>query len=189
PAGPRSDLPRGRAGARARDRALDRPRGRRARTQSGGRHARARSPLEPLFRTRGSARGACRLPGHGRAQGLRYHRDPLPGAGGPAADQGWRAPAPGRTCASGGVRAHGRGDREMSRLVQVALAEDVTEAEEIQAILQAAGISSELETAVEHHPQSTEDAPQKVLVPESHLEAAQHAIEAMTDPDEIVSDA
>ena len=46
----------------------------------------------------------------------------------------------------------------MTRLVQVALAEDVTEAEEIQAILQAAGITSELETAVEHHPRETEDA-------------------------------
>jgi hypothetical protein len=77
----------------------------------------------------------------------------------------------------------------MTRLVQVALAEDVTEAEEIQAILQAAGITSELETAVEHHPQSTEDAPQKVLVEESSLEAAQFAIEAMTDPDELVGDA
>ena len=66
----------------------------------------------------------------------------------------------------------------MTRMVQVALAEDVTEA----------GISSELETAVEHHPRETEDAPQKVLVPESHLEAAQHAIESMTGPDEIVSD-
>jgi hypothetical protein len=73
-------------------------------------------------------------------------------------------------------------------MVQVALAEDVAEAEEIQAILDAAGISSELETAVEHHPASTEDAPQKILVPESYLEAAQHAIESMTDPDEIVSD-
>jgi hypothetical protein len=77
----------------------------------------------------------------------------------------------------------------MTRLVQVALAEDVTEAEEIQAILQAAGITSELETAVEHHPQSTEDAPQKVLVEESSLEAAQFAIEAMTDPDELLGDA
>jgi hypothetical protein len=73
-------------------------------------------------------------------------------------------------------------------MVQVALAEGVTEAEEIQSILQAAGISSELETAVEHHPRETEDAPQKVLVDESDLEAAQHAIEAMTEPDEIVSD-
>jgi hypothetical protein len=74
-------------------------------------------------------------------------------------------------------------------MVQVALAEDVTEAEEIQAILEAAGIDSQLETAVEQHPSATEDAPQKVLVPESALEAAQHAIESMTGPDEIVADA
>jgi hypothetical protein len=77
----------------------------------------------------------------------------------------------------------------MTRMVQVALAEDVTEAEEIQAILEAAGIDSQLETAVEQHPSATEDAPQKVLVPESALEAAQHAIESMTGPDEIVADA
>ena len=77
----------------------------------------------------------------------------------------------------------------MTQLVQVALAEDVTEAEEVQALLQAAGIESQLETAVEHHPRETEDAPQKVLVPESQLEAAQHAIESLTDPDELISDA
>ena len=71
----------------------------------------------------------------------------------------------------------------MSEMVQVALAEDISEAEEIQAILEAAGIESVLETAVEHHPSATEDAPQKVLVPESSLESAQHAIEAMTDED------
>ena len=76
----------------------------------------------------------------------------------------------------------------MTRLVQVALAEDVTEAEEIQEILRSAGIDSRLETAVEHHPTSTEDAPQKVLVPESSLEQALHAIEAMTDPDEMAAD-
>jgi hypothetical protein len=74
-------------------------------------------------------------------------------------------------------------------LVQGALAEDVVEAEEIQAILRAAGIDSTLETAVEQHPRATENAPQKVLVPELDLEAAQHAIEAMTDPDELISDA
>jgi hypothetical protein len=74
-------------------------------------------------------------------------------------------------------------------LVQVALAEDIGEAEEIQAILEAAGIESMLETAVDQHPRATEDAPQKVLVPELELEAAQHALEAMTDPDELVSDA
>jgi hypothetical protein len=77
----------------------------------------------------------------------------------------------------------------MTKMVQVALAEDVADAEEIQTILREAGIDSELETAVEHHPRETEDAPQKVLVPESSLEAAQHAIEAMTDPDELVADA
>ena len=75
----------------------------------------------------------------------------------------------------------------MTTLVQVALAESVAEAEEIQEILKAAGIESELETAVEHHPRETEDAPQKVLVPESALAEAQHAIEALTDPDDLIS--
>jgi hypothetical protein len=77
----------------------------------------------------------------------------------------------------------------VTRMVQVALAEDISDAEEIQSILRAAGIQSELEMAVEHHPRATEDAPQKVLVPESSLEEALHAIESMTDPDELVSDA
>ena len=76
----------------------------------------------------------------------------------------------------------------MTEMVQVALAEDVTEAEELQEILRQAGIESRLEMAVEHHPTSTEDAPQKVLVPESSLEQAQHAIESMTDPDEMAAD-
>jgi hypothetical protein len=73
-------------------------------------------------------------------------------------------------------------------MVQVALAEDINEAEEIQEILRLAGIDSQLETAVEHHPTATENAPQKVLVPESSLEQAQHAIESMTDPDEMSAD-
>ena len=77
----------------------------------------------------------------------------------------------------------------MTRLVQVALAESVAEAGEIQAILRAAGIDSELETAVEHHPRETEDAPQKVLVPESSLDQAQHAIEALSDPDDLIGEA
>jgi hypothetical protein len=76
----------------------------------------------------------------------------------------------------------------MTEMVQVALAEDITEAEELQEILRLAGIDSHLETAVEHHPTSTEDTPQKVLVPESSLEQALHAIEAMTDPDEMSAD-
>lgn len=75
----------------------------------------------------------------------------------------------------------------MSDKVQVALAEDIGEAEEIQAILEAAGIGSTLEPAVEQHPTAIEDAPLKVLVDESSLEEAQHAIEAMTDS-EITAD-
>ena len=73
----------------------------------------------------------------------------------------------------------------MSALVQVALAESVAEAEEIQDILRAAGITAELETAVEHHPRAVEDAPQKVLVPEAELDAARDAIESLTEPDEL----
>ena len=76
----------------------------------------------------------------------------------------------------------------MSRMVQLAVAEDIGEAEELQAILTAAGIDSELEVAVEQHPRAIENAPQKILVPESSLEAAQEAIEAMTEPDEIVAE-
>ena len=75
----------------------------------------------------------------------------------------------------------------MSDKVHVAVAEDIAEAEEIQAILEAAGIGSTLEPAVEHHPSAIEDAPLKVLVDESCLEEAQHAIEAMTDA-EITAD-
>jgi hypothetical protein len=76
----------------------------------------------------------------------------------------------------------------MTRMVQVAVAGDVAEAEEIRTILIEAGIDSELEIAVDHHPSATEDAPQKVLVPESSLEAALDAIEAMSEPDELVGD-
>jgi hypothetical protein len=77
----------------------------------------------------------------------------------------------------------------VSGLVQVALAESVAEAEEIQEILRAAGIDAELETAVEHHPRAVEDAPQKVLVPEAELDAAREAIESLSDPDDLISDA
>ena len=62
----------------------------------------------------------------------------------------------------------------------MAVAGDVTEAEELQEILRSAGIESELQSAL--------DDPLTVLVPESSLEAAQDAIEAMTEPDDIVAD-
>lgn len=68
----------------------------------------------------------------------------------------------------------------MSGLVQVALAESVAEAEEIQEILRSASIESQL--------QAGEDDSVVVLVPESDLEAAQDAIEAMTEPDEVVGE-
>ena len=70
----------------------------------------------------------------------------------------------------------------MTHMVQVAVAGDVTEGEEIQAILASAGIDSQLQT-------EGEDDPLTVVVPESSLEAAQDAIEAMTEPDEIIADA
>ena len=69
----------------------------------------------------------------------------------------------------------------MTEMVQVVVAGDVTEGEEIQAILTAAGIESELQ------PEDEADA-LSVRVPESSLEAAKDAIEAMTEPDEPVAD-
>ena len=70
--------------------------------------------------------------------------------------------------------------------MQLAVARNLAEAEEIQTILNSAGIQSELELAVDQHPTQLADSPQKVLVPEESLENAQHAIEAMTDPDELI---
>jgi hypothetical protein len=74
----------------------------------------------------------------------------------------------------------------MGAMVQLAVARNLVEAEEIQTILNSAGIESELELAVDQHPTQLADSPQKVLVPEESLENAQHAIEAMTDPDELI---
>jgi type III secretory pathway lipoprotein EscJ len=68
----------------------------------------------------------------------------------------------------------------MTGMVHAAVAGDLREAEEIQEILQSAGIGSELESA--------EDDSFAILVPESDLEAAQDAIEAGTEPDEIVAE-
>jgi hypothetical protein len=73
----------------------------------------------------------------------------------------------------------------MASMVQVAVAGDITEAEELRTILNEAGIASEMEPAVEHHPREVEDVPQKVLVSAHDLEAAQNAIEALSEPDEL----
>ena len=69
----------------------------------------------------------------------------------------------------------------MTGQVQVAVAGDIAEAEEIQEILRNAGIDSEIAGA-------PEDDAVSVLVPESSLEAAQEAIEALTEPDDIISE-
>ena len=69
----------------------------------------------------------------------------------------------------------------MTRMVQVAVAGDVAEGEEIQSILTSAGIDSELQAA-------GEDDPLTVVVPESSLEAAQDAIEALTEPDDLIAE-
>jgi hypothetical protein len=71
----------------------------------------------------------------------------------------------------------------MTARVQVAVAGDVGEAEEIQAILANVGIESELSTLVEDADAVT------VLVDESYLETALDAIEALTEPDDIVGEA
>jgi hypothetical protein len=76
----------------------------------------------------------------------------------------------------------------MTEMVQLAVTGDVAEAEEIQAMLASAGIDTQLESAVDHHPRATENAPQKVLVPASRLDEAQAVIEALTEPDELIAE-
>jgi hypothetical protein len=62
-------------------------------------------------------------------------------------------------------------------MVQLAVAGDVAEGEEIQSLLGAAGIDSELQA-------DAEDDGLTVLVPESSLEAARDAIEVLAAPDD-----
>jgi len=69
----------------------------------------------------------------------------------------------------------------MTRMVQLAVAGDVTEAEELRTILASAGIDSELAAA-------EEDDALAVLVPEASLEAAQDAVDALTEPDELIDE-
>lgn len=66
----------------------------------------------------------------------------------------------------------------MTGMVRVAIAGDVTEAEEIQSMLNEAGIASDLE------PEDEADG-FAVLVPESSVALAQDAIDAMAEPDEL----
>ena len=68
----------------------------------------------------------------------------------------------------------------MTQMVQVAVAGDVAEAEEMQAILGAAGIEAELETG--------QDEGLTVLVAEEDLTSAREALEALTEPDDLISE-
>ena len=68
----------------------------------------------------------------------------------------------------------------MTGMVRVAVAGDVAEAEEIQEILRSAGIEAELGDG--------EDDSVTVSVPESAVEQAQDAIEAMTEPEDVIGE-
>jgi type III secretory pathway lipoprotein EscJ len=68
----------------------------------------------------------------------------------------------------------------MTGMVQVAVAGDIAEAEEIQEILRSAGIDAEIADG--------EDDSVTVSVPESTVEQAQDAIEAMTEPEDVIGE-
>ena len=69
----------------------------------------------------------------------------------------------------------------MARLVQLALAGDAAEAEELRELLRSAGIDSEVGA-------EGEDDLLTVLVAEDSLEAAQEAIEALSEPDDLFAE-
>ena len=69
----------------------------------------------------------------------------------------------------------------MSGMVRVGVVGDVAEAEEMQEILRNAGIDSSIE-------QAPEDDAVRVLVPEGDQQKAQDVIEALTEPDELISE-
>ena len=68
----------------------------------------------------------------------------------------------------------------MTGMVRVAIAGDVAEAEEIQEILRSAGIDAEIADG--------EDDSVTVSVPEGYVEQAQDAIEAMTEPEDVIGE-
>jgi len=68
----------------------------------------------------------------------------------------------------------------MSERVQVAVAGDVSEAEEMKELLRTAGIDAELQAGA--------DDPLTVWVSETDLVAAQDALEALTEPEDIISE-
>ena len=69
----------------------------------------------------------------------------------------------------------------MEGMVQVAVAGDVTEAEQLQELLRNSGIEATIAA-------EGDDEPLTVLVPAGDLEVAKDAIEALSDPDELISE-
>jgi type III secretory pathway lipoprotein EscJ len=65
-------------------------------------------------------------------------------------------------------------------MVRVAVAGDIAEAEEIQEILRSAGIEAEIADG--------QDDSVTISVPESSVEQAQDAIEAMTEPEDVIGE-
>jgi len=68
----------------------------------------------------------------------------------------------------------------MREKVQVAVAGDVAEAEEMRAILGAAGIEAELE--------SGQDDGLAIFVAEEDMTGAREALEALTEPDDLIAE-
>ena len=68
----------------------------------------------------------------------------------------------------------------MTGMVRVAVAGDVAEAEEIQEILRSAGIEAEIADG--------EEDSVTVSVPEGDVEQAQDAIEALTEPEDVIGE-
>jgi type III secretory pathway lipoprotein EscJ len=68
----------------------------------------------------------------------------------------------------------------MTGMVRVAVAGDIAEAEEIQEILRSAGIDAEIADG--------EEDSVTVSVPEGEVEQAQDAIEAMTEPEDLIGE-
>lgn len=66
----------------------------------------------------------------------------------------------------------------MEPMVQLTVASDVTEAEQIEDLLRQVGIEPRLEA-------SDEADAVKVLVPESELETAEEALEALTESEDL----
>jgi hypothetical protein len=76
----------------------------------------------------------------------------------------------------------------MSDLIQVTAAGNVTEAEELERILAEAGITATLRAAADEHPDGHGDGPINVLVPAGAVDAARDAIEALSEPDDIIDE-